>query len=109
MEEGGGRSAIELLFCRNWKSPVFFFFFFFSLSLPLPPRAKAPPSIRPLTMALISSKTLIQAHAIFLFVLAVYLTKSPEVITESDVVLLLGEATRVVRAYPHYVYRVYVH
>ena len=47
-------------------------------------------------MALISSRTLIQAHAIFLFVLAVYLTKSPEVITESDVVLLLGEATNIV-------------
>ncbi|OOF96982.1 hypothetical protein ASPCADRAFT_205735 [Aspergillus carbonarius ITEM 5010] len=42
-------------------------------------------------MALLSSKTLIQAHALFLFVLAVYLTRSPEVVTESDVVFMLGE------------------
>ncbi|PYH29723.1 uncharacterized protein BO87DRAFT_344258 [Aspergillus neoniger CBS 115656] len=42
-------------------------------------------------MALLSSKTLIQAHALFLFVLAVYLTRSPEVVTESDLVFMLGE------------------
>ncbi|KAL2857748.1 increased loss of mitochondrial DNA protein 1 [Aspergillus pseudoustus] len=42
-------------------------------------------------MGLLSSKTLIKAHALFLFTLAVYLTKSPEVITESDVVFMLGE------------------
>lgn len=47
-------------------------------------------------MALLSSKRLIQAHALFLFVLAVYLTKSPEVITDSDVVFMLGEATKIV-------------
>lgn len=46
-------------------------------------------------MALLSSKRLIQAHALFLFILAVYLTKSPEVITDSDVVFMLGEATKI--------------
>lgn len=49
------------------------------------------------TMGLLSSKTLIQAHAIFLFILAVYLTKSPEVVTDSDVVLMLGEVLQIVR------------
>ncbi|KAE8152116.1 increased loss of mitochondrial DNA protein 1 [Aspergillus avenaceus] len=42
-------------------------------------------------MGLLSSKALIQAHALFLFVLAVYLTRSPEVVTDSDVVFMLGE------------------
>ncbi|KAL4821619.1 increased loss of mitochondrial DNA protein 1 [Aspergillus spinulosporus] len=42
-------------------------------------------------MGFLSSKTLIKAHAVFLFTIAVYLTKSPEVITESDVVFMLGE------------------
>ncbi|KAB8230685.1 hypothetical protein ETB97_003043 [Aspergillus alliaceus] len=42
-------------------------------------------------MGLLSSKTLIQAHALFLFILAIYLTRSPEVITNSDVVFMLGE------------------
>ncbi|KAL4779096.1 increased loss of mitochondrial DNA protein 1 [Aspergillus varians] len=42
-------------------------------------------------MGFISSKTLIKGHALFLFTLAVYLTKSPEVVTESDVVFMLGE------------------
>ncbi|KAL4896436.1 increased loss of mitochondrial DNA protein 1 [Aspergillus ambiguus] len=46
-------------------------------------------------MRLLSSKTLIQAHALFLFILAIYLTKSPEVITESDVVFMLGETLRI--------------
>ncbi|KAN0086688.1 Increased loss of mitochondrial DNA protein 1 [Elaphomyces granulatus] len=36
--------------------------------------------------AYLNSKRLIQGHALFLFILAVYLTKSPEVITDSDVV-----------------------
>lgn len=49
-------------------------------------------------MRLLSSKTLIQAHALFLFILAIYLTKSPEVITDSDVVFMLGETLRIVRA-----------
>lgn len=43
-----------------------------------------------------SSKTLIQAHALFLFILAVYLTKSPDVITDSDLVFMLGEAMKIV-------------
>ncbi|EYE99498.1 uncharacterized protein EURHEDRAFT_490387 [Aspergillus ruber CBS 135680] len=42
-------------------------------------------------MALLSSKTLIQGHALFLFLLAVYLTKSPNIIIESDLVFMLGE------------------
>ncbi|PYH46083.1 uncharacterized protein BP01DRAFT_294172 [Aspergillus saccharolyticus JOP 1030-1] len=42
-------------------------------------------------MGFISSKILIQAHAFLLTVLAVHLMRSPEVITESDVVLMLGE------------------
>ncbi|GES64563.1 increased loss of mitochondrial DNA protein 1 [Aspergillus terreus] len=46
-------------------------------------------------MRLLSSKTLIQAHALFLFILAIYLTKSPEVITDSDVVFMLGETLRI--------------
>lgn len=47
-------------------------------------------------MALLSSKTLIQGHALFLFLLAVYLTKSPEVVVESDLVFMLGELLRIV-------------
>lgn len=47
-------------------------------------------------MAFFSSKTLIQAHALFLFILAVYLTKSPDVITDSDLVFMLGEAMKIV-------------
>jgi hypothetical protein len=47
-------------------------------------------------MGYVSSKALIQAHALFLFILAVYLTRSPEVITDSDIVYLLGEAVKVV-------------
>ncbi|RMJ22325.1 hypothetical protein PHISP_06805 [Aspergillus sp. HF37] len=46
-------------------------------------------------MGFLSSKTLIKAHALFIFVLAVYLTKSPEVITDSDVVFLLGETLKI--------------
>ncbi|KAE8349140.1 increased loss of mitochondrial DNA protein 1 [Aspergillus coremiiformis] len=46
-------------------------------------------------MGLLSSKTLIQAHALFLFILAVYLTRSPEVITDSDVVFMLGETLQI--------------
>ncbi|KAE8365809.1 increased loss of mitochondrial DNA protein 1 [Aspergillus caelatus] len=46
-------------------------------------------------MGLLSSKTLIQAHALCLFILAVYLTKSPEVITDSDVVFMLGETLQI--------------
>ncbi|KAK2768861.1 hypothetical protein FQN54_000721 [Arachnomyces sp. PD_36] len=46
-------------------------------------------------MALLTSKTLIQCHAAFLFILAVYLTKSPELITDSDLVYMLGEAMKI--------------
>ncbi|KAF4231613.1 hypothetical protein CNMCM8980_009625 [Aspergillus fumigatiaffinis] len=46
-------------------------------------------------MALLSSKTLIQAHALFLFVLAVYLTRSPSTVTESDVVFMIGEVLQI--------------
>ncbi|EAW11159.1 uncharacterized protein ACLA_088480 [Aspergillus clavatus NRRL 1] len=46
-------------------------------------------------MALLSSKTLIRAHALFLFVLAVYLTKSPEAVTESDFIFMVGEMVQI--------------
>ncbi|KMK62999.1 hypothetical protein Y699_03829 [Aspergillus fumigatus Z5] len=46
-------------------------------------------------MALLSSKTLIQAHALFLFVLAVYLTRSPSTVTNSDVVFMIGEVLQI--------------
>ncbi|PKX95713.1 uncharacterized protein P174DRAFT_141680 [Aspergillus novofumigatus IBT 16806] len=46
-------------------------------------------------MALLSSKTLIQAHALFLFVLAVYLTRSPSTVTESDIVFMIGEVLQI--------------
>ena len=49
------------------------------------------------TMVLISSKTLIQAHAVFLVVIAGYLVKSPEVITDCDLVFMMGEALKIVR------------
>ncbi|RAL09465.1 uncharacterized protein BO97DRAFT_407623 [Aspergillus homomorphus CBS 101889] len=42
-------------------------------------------------MGFISSKVLIQAHAILFIVLAVHLMRSPETITDSDVVFMLGE------------------
>lgn len=48
-------------------------------------------------MVLISSKTLIQAHAVFLVVIAGYLFKSPEVITDCDLVFMMGEALKIVR------------
>ncbi len=48
-------------------------------------------------MGFLSSKTLIKGHALFVFTLAVYLTKSPEVVTESDVVFMLGELLRLVQ------------
>jgi F0F1-type ATP synthase assembly protein I len=43
-----------------------------------------------------SSKTLIQGHALFLFLLAVYLTQAPEVITDSDIDYLFGDSVKVV-------------
>ncbi|RDW57437.1 uncharacterized protein DSM5745_11521 [Aspergillus mulundensis] len=42
-------------------------------------------------MGFLSSKTLIKAHAVFLLILAVYLITKSEVVTESDVVFMLGE------------------
>ncbi|RAH72687.1 uncharacterized protein BO66DRAFT_389663 [Aspergillus aculeatinus CBS 121060] len=42
-------------------------------------------------MGFISSKILIQAHAFLLVFLAVHLMRSPAVITDSDVVFMLGE------------------
>lgn len=47
-------------------------------------------------MALLSSKTLIQAHALFTFILAVYLVTSPSAITESDIIFIIGEAMQIV-------------
>lgn len=49
-------------------------------------------------MVLISSKILIQAHAVALVVMAGYLIKNPEVITECDLVFVLGEALQIVRS-----------
>lgn len=49
-------------------------------------------------MALVSSKTLIQAHAVLLIIIAGYLVKNPEYITDSDLVFMMGEALKIVRA-----------
>lgn len=49
------------------------------------------------TMVLISSKTFIQAHAVVLVVIAGYLIKSPELITDSDMVFMMGEALQIVQ------------
>ncbi|KAJ5670273.1 uncharacterized protein N7477_005636 [Penicillium maclennaniae] len=46
-------------------------------------------------MVLISSKTFIQAHAVLLVVVAGYLIKSPELITDSDMVFMMGEALQI--------------
>lgn len=54
------------------------------------------PCVHRFKMVLISSKTLIQAHAVILMVIAGYLIKNPELITDSDVVFMMGEALRVV-------------
>ncbi|KAJ5172321.1 hypothetical protein N7492_004914 [Penicillium capsulatum] len=43
-------------------------------------------------MVFVSSKTLIQVHAVLQVLIAGYLIKSPEVITNSDLVFMLGEA-----------------
>jgi hypothetical protein len=48
-------------------------------------------------MAILSSKTLIQAHALFTVILAVYLITSPSAITESDIIFIIGEAMQIVR------------
>ncbi|KAJ5364411.1 uncharacterized protein N7496_010124 [Penicillium cataractarum] len=46
-------------------------------------------------MALLSSKTLIQAHAVLLIVIAGYLVKNPNYITDSDLVFMMGEALKI--------------
>ncbi|EEA22762.1 hypothetical protein TMatcc_001619 [Talaromyces marneffei ATCC 18224] len=46
-------------------------------------------------MALLSSKTLIQAHALFTFILSVYLVISPNAITDSDIIFIIGEAMQI--------------
>lgn len=48
-------------------------------------------------MVMISSKTFIQVHAVLLVVIAGYLIKSPELITDSDMVFMMGEALNIVR------------
>lgn len=48
-------------------------------------------------MVMISSKTLIQVHAVLLVVIAGYLIRSPELITDSDMVFMMGEALQIVR------------
>jgi hypothetical protein len=53
-------------------------------------------AIATIIMVSISSKTLIQAHAVFLVVIAGYLVKNPEVITDSDLVFMMGEALKIV-------------
>lgn len=47
-------------------------------------------------MVMISSKTFIQMHAVLLIVIAGYLIKSPELITDSDMVFMMGEALKIV-------------
>jgi hypothetical protein len=49
-------------------------------------------------MVLISSKTLIQAHAVILLVIAGYLIKNPAMIVDSDMVFMMGEALKIVCA-----------
>ncbi|EED15299.1 conserved hypothetical protein [Talaromyces stipitatus ATCC 10500] len=46
-------------------------------------------------MTFLSSKTLIQLHALFMFILAVYLITSPSSITESDLIFIIGEAMQI--------------
>lgn len=48
-------------------------------------------------MVMLSSKTLIQAHSVLLIVIAGYLIKSPEMITDSSLVFMFGETLKVVR------------
>lgn len=47
-------------------------------------------------MVLISSKTLIQVHAVALVIIAGYLIRDPEMITNSDLVFMMGETLRIV-------------
>lgn len=50
-------------------------------------------------MVLVSSKTLIQAHAVVLVIIAGYLIKDPAFITNADLVFMMGEALQMVRNY----------
>lgn len=51
----------------------------------------------PRKMVLLSSKTIIQAHAVLLIVIAGYLIKNPALITNCDLVFMMGEALNIVR------------
>lgn len=51
-------------------------------------------------MVLVSSKTLIQVHAVIQVVIAGYLIKNPEVVTNSDLVFMMGEALGIVCTAP---------
>ncbi|KAJ6020848.1 Increased loss of mitochondrial DNA protein 1 [Penicillium herquei] len=46
-------------------------------------------------MVLVSSKTLIQVHGVLLIILAGYLVKSPESITDSNIVFMMGETLKI--------------
>ncbi|OOQ84002.1 hypothetical protein PEBR_32347 [Penicillium brasilianum] len=59
---------------------------------PIPNLPTASPTAK---MALLSSKTLIQAHAVLLIVIAGYLVKNPNYITDSDLVFMMGEALKI--------------
>lgn len=47
-------------------------------------------------MVLVSSKVLVQVHAVVQVVIAGYLIKNPEVVTNSDLVFMMGEALGIV-------------
>jgi len=55
-------------------------------------------------MVMISSKTLIQVHSVLLILLAGYLIRSPERITNSNMVFMMGEALDIV-GIPSYPYQ----
>ncbi|OQE25098.1 hypothetical protein PENSTE_c006G01144 [Penicillium steckii] len=46
-------------------------------------------------MVLVSSKTLIKTHAVLLVIIAGYLIKNPAIITNSDLVFMMGEALNI--------------
>lgn len=57
------------------------------------------PLLRPsptFKMVFVSSKMLIQAHAVVLIIVAGYLIKNPEFITDSDLVFMMGEVLQIV-------------
>jgi hypothetical protein len=65
------------------------------------PITNLPTALSTAKMALVSSKTLIQAHAVLLIIIAGYLVKNPNYITDSDLVFMMGEALKIVRAWPN--------